>query len=368
MNSELRHQDTSLNITEVANKYNYHIDEHDVITEDGYILRVQRLRTRFTNRTEKGISVLLMHGVLDSADSWLLQGSKSLGFILANFGFDVWLGNARGNKYSASHRNLTVNDERFWNFTWEEIGIYDLPAMIDYIKNNKSSNLYYVGHSQGTTSFYAMASLRPEYGRKIKMMFSLAPVAWISNTKSILLRYISKIVNTTFFPVNVYTSSTEIVSKVSKLFCNMLIINCNINIIQPFIGYDHKLIEETMLPVIFEHFPTRSSTLQLIHYAQLINSRRFCRFDYGANNYLKYGQKSAPDYDLSKITTPMVLFYSDNDWLSDPLDVAKLSDGLPKVYKRYHLDKFNHFDYMYASVAKDAVYMKIARDIMSFEL
>lgn len=61
--------------------------------------------------------------------------------------------------------------------------------MIDYVLNKTSQpNLFYVGHSQGSTSFFVMCSERPEYNAKIKMMHALAPVAYIDNAISPVLR------------------------------------------------------------------------------------------------------------------------------------------------------------------------------------
>lgn len=45
-----------------------------------------------------------------------------------------------------------------------------------------------VGHSQGSTAFFVMMSERPEYNAKIKMMHALAPVAYIDNAISPVLR------------------------------------------------------------------------------------------------------------------------------------------------------------------------------------
>jgi len=36
------------------------------------------------------------------------------GFLLADAGFDVWLGNVRGNTYSKRHIKYHVDDHRFW--------------------------------------------------------------------------------------------------------------------------------------------------------------------------------------------------------------------------------------------------------------
>lgn len=57
---------------------------------------------------------------------------------------------------------------------WSSLGQVDLPAMIDYaLALSKQSALHYIGHSQGTTSFFVMASLKTEMNAKIKSMHAL---------------------------------------------------------------------------------------------------------------------------------------------------------------------------------------------------
>ena len=36
---------------------------------------------------------------------------KSLAFVFANRGYDVWVGNVRGNKYSLEHTKLSSKDK-----------------------------------------------------------------------------------------------------------------------------------------------------------------------------------------------------------------------------------------------------------------
>jgi pimeloyl-ACP methyl ester carboxylesterase len=65
------------------------------------------------------------------------------------------------------------------------MGVYDLPAEIDYIlKNTSVKNIHYVGHSMGSTMFYVLMSTKPEYNAKIRHMVALAPVAFLRNTKT----------------------------------------------------------------------------------------------------------------------------------------------------------------------------------------
>lgn len=76
---------------------------------------------------------------------------------------------------------------------WDEIGMYDLPATIDYIlQKSGTKKIYYVGHSQGGTSFLVMLSEKPEYNEKIVVASLLAPAAYFEEIKnSTLLKIVT---------------------------------------------------------------------------------------------------------------------------------------------------------------------------------
>ena len=63
-------------------------------------------------------------------------GEKSPAFRLARAGYDVWLGNNRGTKYSLGHTSLTTKDKAYWEFSYTELGDYDAPTQVDYIRNH----------------------------------------------------------------------------------------------------------------------------------------------------------------------------------------------------------------------------------------
>ncbi|KAL6177333.1 hypothetical protein ACLB2K_048859 [Fragaria x ananassa] len=78
--------------------------------------------------------VLLQHGLTLDAASWLLNPpNQALAFMLADKGFDVWLANTRGTDSSRGHRSLGANDPAYWEWTWEQLAAYDLPAMLNYV-------------------------------------------------------------------------------------------------------------------------------------------------------------------------------------------------------------------------------------------
>ncbi len=112
--------------------------------------------------------------------------------MLANIGYDVWLGNNRGNKYSRSHISLNPDkDKNFWNYSYHEMGKYDLPAMIDFIQLTTRSNrkITYVGHSQGTSQLFAGMTLLPDYfEQKINGFIALGPVTNLKNINQSFLK------------------------------------------------------------------------------------------------------------------------------------------------------------------------------------
>lgn len=71
---------------------------------------------------------------------------------MADKGFDVWLGNNRGNTYSRKPDKYNNPSEfEYWDFVLDHLAEYDLPAMINYAKEtSRSKTLHYIGHSQAS--------------------------------------------------------------------------------------------------------------------------------------------------------------------------------------------------------------------------
>ena len=50
-----------------------------------------------------------------------------------------------------NHTTLSTDSAAFWNFTWDEMALVDLPTHINYVlAQTGAAKVSYIGHSQGT--------------------------------------------------------------------------------------------------------------------------------------------------------------------------------------------------------------------------
>ena len=78
------------------------------------------------------------------------DGNIPLPIMLMNEGYDVWLGNYRGTKYSLKHKTLDSSDKNsdYWKFSMAEKGMLDVPAAIKQIqKTSNVEKVAYMGFS-----------------------------------------------------------------------------------------------------------------------------------------------------------------------------------------------------------------------------
>ncbi|KOB73151.1 Triacylglycerol lipase [Operophtera brumata] len=356
---KLPNPDVVLTVPAIAQRNGYPCETHTVISQ-GYVLSIHRIpRTRNADVIPKN-AVILHHGLFASSADWILNGpGKGLAYVLSDAGYDVWMPNMRGNKYSREHISLKTDTKAYWNFSWHDVATHDVPAIIDYIRKVKgpSSKIAYIGHSMGTTILFAMLSSRPEYNDKLVAGFALAPVAFMSDVKG-PIKSLAPIASNVAYMQMVY-GSHEFIPKNSAI--GGITSSCNVdniegkackNAVFSFCGYNEKQFNKTLLPVFLSHLGTGTSWKTVVHFAQEIQSGgKFQKFDYGAryNNKL-YASDTPPEYDLSKISLPIKLFWAQNDLLSSERDVRFLYEKLPSGSEMYMVPdpNFNHIDYLWA--------------------
>ncbi|XP_055857317.1 lipase 3 [Episyrphus balteatus] len=347
-------------------------ENHEVLTPDGYKLSVHRIPPKNTTTNLKPF--ILMHGLIGSAADFVLSGrDRSLGCMLHERGYDVWLPNARGTTYSKRHSEFDSSMPDFWNFTWHEIGYYDLPSIIDHVTEQTGhEKMHYVAHSQGSTIFLVMLSERPEYNDRIISASLLAPVAFLSNLMSPPLRImaaesekIEALLN--HLGLHELFPSTALNQLGGHLLCGKGVPTQSLCILVMYlsVGFSEFEMDRGLFPKIFETTPAGISRKQFQHFGQLINSGKFQQFDYKSKqeNYRRYKRKTPPEYNLRNVRVPLNLFYGNKDFLNAKKDVIRLTLQLKNTpFTLTEIRGFNHIDLLYSTEAPRYIYRKIISD------
>ncbi|XP_043465860.1 lipase 1-like [Leptopilina heterotoma] len=369
------YEDATVYIRNFVTGRGYPFQAYHVTTKDGYILELHRIPGGRANNKTTAVSnlqkpaVLINHGLADSSAAFLFaETNQSLAYILADNGYDVWLGNHRGNRFSRKHKTLVSYGFKFWNFSFHEIGLYDHPAMIDFIlKETKEKRLFHVCHSEGCTELFVMASLRPEYNQKIKLSVNLSPSVLYGHAPLTLrsvfmfsyllqevfgrLGYI-KVLDKNF----VTTLITRLVCKrgsFTQYICYIIV-----SLIH---GFDWFATDTNLLSQYLEVYPAGTSVKEIIHYGFLyFYPGTFRQFDYGdCRNREIYNSTMPPEYPLRKATLPVAVFYGENDNLGPVKDVRQFSKMIPNVIEGTYLKSFNHLGYFLRADIKKLVYNRI---------
>ncbi|KZC09174.1 Lipase 3, partial [Dufourea novaeangliae] len=353
-----------------AESLGYFAETHEVVTEDGYILQMHRIMgSRKSPRADNKPAVLVVHGLLDCSAGWVVAiPEKSLGYILADWGYDVWLASIRGTRYSRNHKWLTTKDSRYWMFSWHEIGFYDLPAMIDGILNvTKQKKILYIGFSQGGTSFLVMASERPEYQEKLEAAFPLAPASFMSHTTNPFIQLLAPHANNlnelaSLIGMHEFQPSGKLLQTIAGKMCSDPIIGklCS-SLLILIAGKNDKQLNTTLIPEILQYSPAGAGTRQFVHYAQLINSGNFAQYDHGLiGNMKQYGHIRPPKYNLDRIKMPVYIFYGSNDEFVSVKDINKLYNMMPNAERFLVPYKwFTHLDFMWAKNVDTMLYNRL---------
>ncbi|KAL3280206.1 hypothetical protein HHI36_017706 [Cryptolaemus montrouzieri] len=353
-------------------KCGYSFEKHTVETEDGYLLemyRIPRDRSKNSSNNESKHPVLLCHALTCSSASFFVP--RPIAYYLVEEGFDVWLPNCRGTTFSRGHVkwDSDKDSKKYWEFSWHEIGIYDIAACIDYVLAKTGyKKIFTIGHSQGTTSLAVLLSERPDYNKKIAIGFMLGPSIIFENFNSI---FATKIVPYIIFPI------AKMIQKFLGEMPGEMPASCFFRVIGTisswmsrfflflFAGHaDCSQVSDLDFQAISMSIPNSTSLYQFDHFIQIISNKRFAKYDHGREKNMQlYGSELPPLYDLSKVTAPVVLFIGKNDMYTHSKDIDKLCTLMKNVVYVHNIeyDEFNHVDFIVARDCIPLVYSHVVR-------
>ncbi|GMS92108.1 hypothetical protein PENTCL1PPCAC_14283, partial [Pristionchus entomophagus] len=370
---------------EMIRYWGYPIETHDVITADGYILNLFRIphgRASGANSSCYRPAILLVHGLGVSSPEWLMNPPESSpAYIFADTGFDVFLMNHRGSTYSKRHMTLMPWDNKYWQFTVDELAKYDAPAVIDKVLALTGQHAtYWVGNSQGTlTGFMALADT-PAYNSKVKALIQVGPVGSSYYSKGIfefLIHGVYKYLKPIADFYRVAFGAHEISQGIPLLFRPLiklcLIIPLGREVCESVVHLSFGPVAPTFntsrVGVYLSHAPSGTSTWNILHLAQNGLHRRVEHMDHNPlENLQRYGQETPTPYNYSNIVAPVYLFWGPNDWGTTQDDVEKyLLKELRNEVGSFEVPGYNHLDFMLATDNADKVWNPIVEIVRNLE-
>ncbi|XP_044763221.1 lipase 1-like isoform X2 [Coccinella septempunctata] len=370
--------DLLLDLDVLLKKHGYPVETHEIKTDDGYLLTIFRLPHGKNGSGVNPRPILMMHGMFGTAYNFVYTEyfNMSKAGYFADHGYDVWLGNARGTTYGRKHVKLHPKNADFWKFSYHDIGLHDLPATVDYILNVTGRNsLFYIGHSQGGTIFYVLASLRPEYQKKFAQVSLTAPAGFMAHYQMTRIKAVSRH-HRTLYELALKTNNMEFppswlnfpgilsslcVGTVMESFCQRAFINFN--------GEDSGELDMKIFPMLI-HSLTTTSVMQNLHYAQNINAEKFRQWDHGKEKNLEiYGQAEPPEYPVEKIEVPVRIYYGCNDKMAAEGDQEEMCRVLKNcTTHKMGNPKWNHFDFLFSKNFEKVLFEPMIKHIDTYEL
>uniref|UniRef100_A0A8D0EJL6 AB hydrolase-1 domain-containing protein n=1 Tax=Strix occidentalis caurina TaxID=311401 RepID=A0A8D0EJL6_STROC len=257
------------------------------------------------------------------------------------------MGNSRGNTWSLKHKTLNPSQKAFWQFSFDEMGKYDIPAELYFIMNKTGQkDVYYVGHSEGTTTGFIAFSTYPELAKRIKMFGALSPVITGSYATSPLVKIISvpePLLRVLFGCKGALHQIGFLKGPVTQL-CASLDKFCG-HVLCYIAGGNIKNLNTSRIDTYVGHSPAGTSVQDIIH---CIHS-----------GLLPFLQSTPPAYKIEKIGTPIAVWSGGQDKFADPKDMAELLPRIPNLIYHEHFPAWGHLDFIWGLDATEKMYRKI---------
>jgi lysosomal acid lipase/cholesteryl ester hydrolase len=359
--------------------FGYEAEEHIIQTKDGYLLGLHRLawkkgeEDRKVNcgpASAKKKVVYMHHGLLMNSEVWvcLTDAERCLPFTLVEKGYDVWLGNNRGNKYSKKSCHFSPTSPEFWNFSIDEFAFHDIPDSISYILETTSQeSLSYIGFSQGTAQAFATLAIHPKLNQQVNVFIALAPAmspAGLSNgVVDALVKASPQVLFLLFGRRSILSSATMWQSFLyPPIFVKLIDIGLSF-----LFRWGTKNISMSQKLAAYPHLYSFTSTKSVVHWFQIIRNRSFQMYDDDVHPPISLRSSSkytkVAKYPTRNIKTPIVLVYGGSDSL---VDIKVMLKELPPQTVATEIPHYEHLDFLWARDVNEQVFRHVFDALDSF--
>jgi len=364
---------------ELCELYEYSAEEHVVQTQDGYLLGVHRLGWRKGEEDQRVNSgpdsvqkkvVYLHHGLLMNSEVWvcLTEKERCLPFVLVDMGYDVWLGNNRGNKYSKKCLHYAPTEIPFWNFSMDQFAFHDIPDTIDYIlSTTQQRSLSYIGFSQGTAQAFATLSIHPTLNSKVDCFIALAPAMAPPGLASGIVASLCKSNPEVLF----LAFGRRAILGSSTMWQALLYPAIFVWFIDKSLNFLFSWKTQNIAPhqklAAYPHLYSFTSTKSVVHWFQIIRNGKFQMYDDEVTTPLAVGNGSkyykVAKFPTRNIKTPIVLVYGGSDSL---VDIKLMLKELPKHTVAKEIKKYEHLDLLWASDVDKLVFPHVLEALENY--
>ena len=333
-------------------------------TTDGYLLGVHRLPyakgeekdSKRVNAGGGGVRkpiVYLHHGLLMNSEVWvcITDQERNLPFALAEQGYDVWLGNNRGNKYSKKSTRMSPTSADFWNFSMDQFAFHDIPDTINYVlKTTAQPSLSYIGFSQGTAQAFATLSIHPDLNDKVNLFVALAPAMSPAGLKNGIVDSLVKaspdVLFLAFGRKSILSSATMWQSILyPPIFVRLIDMSLSF-----LFAWSGRNISPHQKLAAYPHLYSFTSTKSVVHWFQIIRNKSFQMYDDDASSAFSIGASNryykVAKFPTRNIKTPIVLCFGGSDSL---VDIKVMLKELPKHTIATEVPHYEHLDFLWAN-------------------
>lgn len=335
------------------------------------------------------------------------SSNRSIAFMLANNGYDVWLSSTRGvdsnnmgfvpptiqqrvvSSSRMTQKNMSLGEEillrerikkSYWSFTLDDQIAHDLPAQIATVMNiTGAPQISLFGYSNTALTTFAMLSIRPDIAAFVDTYIAAAPVVyynkpdgWFKWFMGEFMRLMPRDIDTSLF---LSDSVADFIRSCTMKLCSNVMVRytlCKFSLDALF-GTSSQFRTLLEMP-FFAHLVRQTSWKCLAQHVQIVKNHKLAKFDYGPKLNLKYYNSiEPPEYDLGMVDdrVNIVLVSGEQDSWANQATLDEIRNRLPRPPALdLVLQDYNHLDLAAAYDVDIKVNLPILRflDQRHFEL